>query len=160
MELGKYLGKLRWKHHKKQSNMSYIIEWLPVLNKLKSTQEIFASVYICYWNSPVEFGSLHQSISISITDKCPAVQTGEAFWVIFLFPCNLLEKKQTQNINTLSFKWNTDALWCQQVVLWPSEKTLKGRNSQQCFLCRSENSLIDWENSVPDVTGATGYTKL
>lgn len=40
-------------------------------------------------HSPVEFGSLHQSIRVSITDKRSAAQTGEAFWVILLFTGDL-----------------------------------------------------------------------
>lgn len=40
-------------------------------------------------HSPVEFGSLHQSVRVSITDERPAAQTGEAFWVILLFSGDL-----------------------------------------------------------------------
>lgn len=46
------------------------------------------------WGSPVQFGSLHQSVGVSIADERPAVQTCEAFRVIFLFPCNLRGRRQ------------------------------------------------------------------
>lgn len=45
--------------------------------------------------SPVQFRSLHQSVCVSITDERSAVQTCEAFWVIFLFPCDLLKNTHT-----------------------------------------------------------------
>lgn len=43
-------------------------------------------------SSPVEFGSLHQSVCVTITDERPAIETGEAFGVILLLPCDLWEK--------------------------------------------------------------------
>lgn len=42
-------------------------------------------------HSPVEFGPLHQSVGVSVTDERPAVQTSETFWVILLLSCNLWE---------------------------------------------------------------------
>lgn len=79
--------------------------------------------YYSAWGSPVEFGSLHQSVCVSITDERPAVQTGEAFWVIFLFPCNLPEKKKTTELNQHS-------AFC----------SLKTKCKQHCILIYRENT--------------------
>lgn len=46
----------------------------------------------CTWSclySPIEFGAFHQGVGVPIPNEGPAVQTREAFWVIFLFPSNL-----------------------------------------------------------------------
>lgn len=63
-------------------------------------------------HSPVEFGSLHQSIRVSITDERPAAQAGEAFWVILLLSGDL------EHTNTEIRVWRGQ----HQSVCWERER--------------------------------------
>ena len=45
---------------------------------------------------PVELGPLHQSVRVAVTNEGLAVQTGEAFWVVLLFSCDLDKTQHTE----------------------------------------------------------------
>lgn len=68
-----------------------------MMQALLSTSNSYVILHLTVWSdpSPVEFWPLHQSVRVSFTNWCPAVQTSEALWVMLL-SCELWEAEEEE----------------------------------------------------------------